>query len=159
MKQNILNFISSSITGNIIGLVSLLIGIVGLIITLKTLKSAKRIEDEIRQEKIRAINKSKFHKHKESIIKKLIQKRNAAIKQHKITFNLCMDIISIANDLLAYDTVFDSNDYEKISQSKKELNQLIEAQKNNRDDASLFSEFDEIVAKLVNIVEKGEYDL
>lgn len=159
MRQEILKFISSSITGNTIGFVSLLIGIVGLIITIKTLMSAKQIEDEMRREKINAIDKSKFHRNKEDIVKKLNQKRSAASKQHRISLNLCMDIISITNDLITHDTVFTDRDYKKINQSKSELNQLIEMQKNNRDDESLFCKFDEIVARLINILEKGEYDL
>ena len=77
MKYEVINFISSSITGNVVGFASLIVGIVSLVITIITLNSAKRIENEIKQEKIKAINKSKFIKHREEIVKDLRQKRNA----------------------------------------------------------------------------------
>ena len=88
---------------------------------------------EIKQEKIKAINKSKFIKHREEIVKDLRQKRNATKNQHRISFNLCLDILSTINDLLAYETIFEKNDYSKIVQSKEELNQIIEALKKERD--------------------------
>lgn len=159
MKNEVINFISSSITGNIVGLVSLLVGMVSLVITIITLNSAKRIENEIKQEKIKAINKSKFNKHREEIGRSLSQKRNAAKKQHKISFNLCLDILSTINDLLAYETIFEKNDYSKIVQSKEKLNQIVEALKKERNNVAIYSEFDEIISGLINILEKGEYDI
>lgn len=159
MKYEVINFISSSITGNVVGFTSLIVGIVSLVITIITLNSAKRIENEIKQEKIKAINKSKFIKHREEIVKDLRQKRNATKNQHRISFNLCLDILSTINDLLAYETIFEKNDYSKIVQSKEELNQIIEALKKERDKVAIYSKFDEVIAGLINILEKGEYDL
>ena len=48
----------SPLVGNTIGVISLLVGVAGLIITIKTMKSAKRIEADMKKAQISALNKN-----------------------------------------------------------------------------------------------------
>lgn len=66
----IIDILKSSITGNIVGVFSLLVGIIGIVITIKTMKSAKRIESEIKREKTIALDKRCFNKNKDDYLKK-----------------------------------------------------------------------------------------
>ena len=73
----IMNILESSQVGNIIGIFSLLIGVIGIVITIKTMKSAKRIEAEIKREKTLALDKRHFYKNKNE--KKCSVKRSVII--------------------------------------------------------------------------------
>lgn len=49
--------LKDSLTGNIVGIISLIIGIISLIITVKTMRSARRIERDIKEAEVKAIDK------------------------------------------------------------------------------------------------------
>ena len=53
-----------------IGIVSLIVGIISLIITIKTMRSAKRIERDIKEAEAKAVDKDRFNKYKEGCIKR-----------------------------------------------------------------------------------------
>lgn len=50
-----MGILESSLTGNIIGVLSLLLGIISIILTIKTMKTAKRIETDMEEAKIVAL--------------------------------------------------------------------------------------------------------
>lgn len=56
--------LKDSLTGNIVGIISLIIGIISLIITVKTMRSARRIERDIKEAEVKAIDKDRFNKYK-----------------------------------------------------------------------------------------------
>ena len=62
------DYLSSSLTGNIIGSISLVIGLVSLIITIKTMKTASRIEREVKEAQIVALDKKRFQERKTEYI-------------------------------------------------------------------------------------------
>lgn len=68
-KQKLIVVLKDSLTGNIVGIISLIIGIISLIITVKTMRSARRIERDIKEAEVKAIDKDRFNKYKESCIK------------------------------------------------------------------------------------------
>lgn len=91
--------------GNIVGVFSLLVGIIGIAITVKTMKSAKRIESEIKREKTIALDKRRFNNNKDDYLKKIKAKRSAASKSQVLSYTLCNDVLSIINDLRGYKNI------------------------------------------------------
>ena len=81
-----MEFWESAILSNIVGICSLVIGFAGLIITVKTMRSAKRIEEDIKEAQSLALDKSRFRKYKEKASKSLNRKRKAVKEENTISF-------------------------------------------------------------------------
>lgn len=95
--------LKDSLTGNIVGIISLIIGIISLIITVKTMRSARRIERDIKEAEVKAIDKDRFNKYKESCIKKLELKRKVVADEGVVTYSLAMmywQILMICGDMI-----------------------------------------------------------
>lgn len=52
-----MKILQSTATGNFIGIISLIVGVIGIVLTVRTMKSAKRIEEQIKKEAARALDK------------------------------------------------------------------------------------------------------
>lgn len=155
--------LQSSLFGNIIGIISLLIGGFSLLVTIATMKSAKNIENEMRQAQIKAVDKKQFNEYKEKCIKKLESSRKNVIKEKILSYAFCMDMISIFNDLRGFETILSANDIKMINKKSKEL-QIISKVLYNREDGRRadpddLQQFDEIVSTVLSILKKGEYSL
>lgn len=154
-----MNILQSTIISNLLGFLSLLVGIASAIITIKTMKSAKRIEENIKTEKVYALNKQRFEKNKDEYIKKLNRKRMAVSKNSTLSYSLCNDVLSIINDLKGYPDIIIEEDMGNIEQQRGKLQQLsCYLQEENSNNIKL-QEFDEIVSAIINILSKGDYEL
>ena len=130
-----MHILEMAITGNIIGLISMLISLVGLMITIFTMNSAKRIEKEVVKLKSKAIYMSKLHDFKPNACETLRRNRNAASKADLLTKRACNDILTIIGEMQGF---------ENAKELKKGL---------------YVKEFIKITSVLINILEKGEYAL
>lgn len=159
-----LKYFESSLTGNIIGFISLGIGIIGLIITITTMKSAKRIEKSIEIEKIKAIDKTRFNEYKRNALSKLQNKRRIVLSENTLSYNICNDIISIINDLKGYTNILIPDDLEKLNILYKEtksfsLDIYSLQPKSSHLTPEHITKFDEIISEIINILNKGEYNI
>lgn len=154
-----IDILHSSLTGNIIGGISLLVGIVGLFITLKTMKSAKRIEEELQHAKIVALDKMRFNNNKKVYCNKIQRIRSAVLEQRKISYSICNNTLSIINDLLGYENVITGKDREIITEQKNRLKIICEKVRNRNIGNNIVQEFDEIVSNIISIINKGDYEL
>lgn len=155
----IMNILKSSLTGNVIGIFSLFVGIIGIVITIKTMKSAKRIEMEIKREKAIALDKRRFNKNKDDYLKKLKSKRGAASKSQVLSYALCNDVLSIINDLRGYKNIIVETDMSVIDEQWNRLKRISLILQDGKKDNSSLQEFDVIVSTVMNVLSKGEYDL
>lgn len=153
------DFISSSLSGNIIGSISLIIGIISLLITVKTMKTASRIEIEVKKAQIVALDKKRFKEKKNEYIKKLTSKRNAVLKNQVLSLALCNDVLSITNDIKGYNTIILEEDLEVIEQERKRIQGISLQVQNKQNMNGCIQEFDYIVSLITSILNKGEYDL
>lgn len=99
-----------------IGIVSLIVGIISLIITIKTMRSAKRIERDIKEAEAKAVDKDRFNKYKEGCIKRLELKRKVAAEEGVITYPLCNDVLASLNDLRGYGRIISEKDIDFINE-------------------------------------------
>lgn len=155
----IMNILKSSLIGNVIGIFSLFVGIIGIVITIKTMKSAKRIEMEIKRERTMALDKRRFNKNKDDYLKKLKTKRGAALKSQVLSYALCNDVLSIINDLRGYKNIIIETDMSVIDEQWSRLKQISVILQEGKKDNSGLQEFDVIVSTVMNVLSKGEYDL
>ena len=153
-----MKILSSSMFGNIVGIISFVIGLISLFITIKTLKTAQSIKNEIKNKQIEAIKKSKFYKNKHIYIDKLKQKRNAVVNQGIVSKQICNQVISVLNDILASNIV-NHHDLKILEKDKSKLNKIIADDKIRKANANIVGEFDSIIADIIAVLENGEYEL
>lgn len=156
-----MEILQSAVTGNIIGITSLIVGVGGVLLTVRTMKSAKRIEEQIKKEKTLALDKEHFREYKEKCIKKLESKRKGVVQEKRVSYTLYIDTISIFNDLQEYKTVMTKDDLEIISQERKRLiktlKELYCSENKRKINANDLLQFDESVAIVLGILKKGDY--
>lgn len=154
-----MNILNSSLTGNIIGLLSFLVGIISIVITIKTMKAAKRIETDIKEAKIVALDKNRFNKNKEGYLKKLKAKRTVVSKNQVLSYQLCNDVLSIINDIKGYNSIIMDADMGIIEQQWVQLQRIASTLQDGKSGNFNLQEFDVIVSTIINILCKGEYEL
>lgn len=151
----------SPLVGNTIGVISLLVGVAGLIITIKTMKSAKRIEADMKKAQISALNKKRFHKFKDVAVRKLEKRRKAMQEERIISLNYCNDILVIINDLKGYSSILSDEDQKIAEESWKKLKEIASSIQsvNYQCTNDNVVDFDAIIANIINMLNKGEYEL
>ena len=151
-----IEILGSSLIGNLIGVASLIVGIVSLIVTIRTMKTATRIEEEVRRENVKTLDKKRFNDNKPSYEKKLNTKRKAVLSNQTLSLTMCNDVLSIIHDIKGYDTVLSKEDIEIIEQQRKELQRMSGDLQNKVNMNENIQTFDSIVATVLNILEKGD---
>ena len=124
------------------------------------MRSAKRIERNIKEAEVKAVDKDRFNKYKEGCIKRLELKRKAAAGEGVITYPLCNDVLASLNDLRGYGRIISEKDIDFINEKRRELMEIskeLNGQKKDNWEAS--QKFDVIVSDVLNILRKGEYAL
>ena len=154
-----MDILESSLVGNIIGALSFLLGILSIILTIKTMKTAKRIEMDIKEAKIIAIDKNRFKRNKEGYLKKLKAKRGAVSKTQVLSYKLCNDVLSIINDIKGYDSIIKDVDMSDIKQQWIKLQEISSPLQDGKSENDKLQEFDVVVSTIINILSKGEYEL
>ena len=124
------------------------------------MRSAKRIERNIKEAEVKAVDKDRFNKYKEGCIKRLELKRKVAAGEGGITYPLCNDVLASLNDLRGYGRIISEKDIDFINEKRRELMEIskeLNGQKKDNWEAS--QKFDVIVSDVLNILRKGEYAL
>ena len=118
------------------------------------------VKEILKEAEVKAIDKDRFNKYKESCIKKLELKRKVVADEGVVTYSLCNDVLANLNDLRGYDRVISKKDMDCINEKREELmkisKELNGQKKDNLEDSQ---KFDVIVSDILNILKKGEYAL
>lgn len=158
---NIGNFISdvlkSSITSNVVAILSMIVGVIGLWVTFRTMKSAEDIKEEMKKMQIDTLEKSRFMQNKPQIIKNLQVHRNSITEAGTLSKALCIKIISLLTEIEGYKETFKENDFREIETIHKEMKKLATW-------SGIYGEIHicqciELLGKLENIINKGEYSV
>lgn len=152
-------FLSSSLTGNMIGIISLIIGIISLVITVKTMKTASRIEKEVRDAQVVALDKKRFQNNKEAYIHKLSSIRKVVRENGNLSLSVCNDVLSIYNDIKGYNTIITEKDLDTIEVQRQTLQKISRDVQNRIDMNESIQEFDCVVSKVISIISGGGYDI
>ncbi len=149
-------FLNSTVVGNIVGLISLVIGIVSLIWTFITYTTAKKIEKKVYDAQVQAINRLRFKDFRHEALKMLEREREAAGNVKKLSLNTRKRLITIFNKVLEYKSVFNVEDYKRIEELYDRAKILVKTDNQNGGDEAI--DFIEITSELEGIIQKGEYD-
>ena len=149
--------INSPFFGNIVGLISLVVGIVSLIWTFFTYRMTKKIENKLRESQAKAINTLRFKEYRAAARKTLTIRREAVKKADEISENICTDLILICCKLLGYKHDILPEDLIEIEELYKRAKRLLQEKEATRQQGAI--EFIEITNGILAILEKGEYDL
>lgn len=149
--------LSSSTAGNIIGLLSLVVSVAGLVWTYITYRTTKRIEKRLPEERASAINNLKFKEYRHETKKMLVTRQTAVKDTGRLTRRECGDLLEVCNRIIGYSDMLDRDDNERIVDlcaRTKELNNMIKTNKE-----SAITHYIEITTQIFNILDKGEYDI
>lgn len=150
--------LDSAVLGNVIGILSLVVGIIGLIMTIYTLNVAKKIEAEVKSKQIEAVEKVKFNERKKQYISKLKQQRNAVLETRKISMSICEKTISICNDIKNHTGILSEKNTNDIVRCIADCTR-IRNDKIKIDTDEYMTIYDNDVALVIGILERGEFDL
>ena len=153
-----MKILESSVTGNIMGFCSILLGIISIILTIRTMKTATRIEREMKEAKITALDRNRFQKDKVEYLKTLQAKRKSVSETQVLSYQSCNNVLSIINDIKGYDSIITNADMDIIKQQWDKLRQISFLLQEKRKNETV-KEFDVIVSTIINILSKGEYEL
>ena len=151
------DILSSPYMGNVIGLISLGIGIIGLVLTIVTYLAAKRIENRLNKEKANAINKMHFNEYKANAIRTLKNRQSAVKNAGKVTKQACNELVEICNKIKGYENTVSKEDLLRIDELYSKL-LFLHKDKNYVKEDGLIT-YTEITMGLINILEKGEYEI
>lgn len=154
--MQLMRVLSSPFIGNTIGFISLFVGAFSLAWTIKTFRMTKMIEKKLPKAQAKAINNMRFKEYRTYILKKIETYQKAVIKAEVVSKQTINYVIVICNRLKGYDTLIaqDVEAIERINNKAKSLKQNEIQMKNEGT-----TEFIELTTGLINILEKGEYDL
>lgn len=149
-----MNFMSSSVFGNTVGVISLLIGIISLFITIFTFKKAKLVEEEIKEIKAEARTKLCFDNYRPKALEDLKNKRDALSKPQKPSFAMMRSLLQTFHTLDDFSKPLGQQNAATIKEAysfiKKNVYTNIEIESND------FVELLEYLTQIINILEKGE---
>ena len=151
------NVITSSCFGNMIGMISLIIGIVSLVWTVITYRTTIRIEKKIQEEKASAIDKMNFREYKNGAIKALNNRRKAVEKANRITSDVCNEVITTCNKIKGYNNELSQKDKDEIDRLYSKIVILTKNGELNGKEGII--SFIEITTGIINILQKGEYEV
>lgn len=124
------------------------------------MRSAKRIERDIKEVEAKAVDKDRFNKYKEVCIKRLELKRKVATEEEVVTYPLCNDVLACLNDLRGYGRIISEKDINFINEKRREVMEISkELNGQKKDNWEVSQKFDAIVSDVLNILRKGEYAL
>lgn len=114
-----IQILESTITSNILESLSLLVSIIGLLITGCTMQSAKKIQEEMEKMKISALDKSRFISYKPKAINQIDKKLKSVRGTQKLSKNICMDIAQIAAEMEGFCDILQAEDYKQVCEMHK----------------------------------------
>lgn len=156
--MNVVKILGSTLTSNIIAFLSLIVSIISMVITAKTMQSAKVIQDEVRRNEIDAINKYKFLEIKPQLINKIDKSINLLQEEYVCTKELYMELVSSVTEIsIKCDNVFTDKDNNKIEEIYRQIKERKSGTNKKGYSKADVEYFLEALITVKAILEKGEY--
>ena len=155
--DSFMNFISSPITGNIIGAISLIVSIIGLGLSLCINVRTLKIEKRLSEEKAKAINKVQFKEFRTEGIKSLNSRQRAVKRTNTVSKTEYNDILWMCSRLKGYKHELLEQDLQEIDEVYDKLKMYLKDSNSDiNNDVVLYFE---VSSTLIRILERGEYDI
>ena len=155
-NERVMNLVlANSCFGNCVGIISLVIGIISLVITVKTYHKTKSIEKKLPEEKAKAIDKLVFQRYKETALNTLKNRNNSAQMAKRVSKKAFKEIIAICKRLENFKNGLNDDDLQRVESICDECEAIYMCELCDKEDRTV--PFLSITAELISILEKGEY--
>lgn len=153
----LMDFLKSGNWGNLIGIISLFIGLISFCLTIKTLKKAKEIQEEIRQGKISAIDKVHFNNTKTKVDEELFNCHSQLSNTQLVSYKTAKQIYTCLCRLCQYDAILNTQDFSRTKELQLQQELICrEIEKGNRKQQIPCIA---IIEEIRGIINKGEYGI
>lgn len=149
--------LGSSITGNVIAALSFIVCFASLVVTFRTMTSAKKIQEEMERMKINALDRQRFLKYKEKAMKSIERQKKSVERAGIISKKNCMSSSELVMEAKGFESIFKEEDYNKIEEIRLKLKKI--GLKKGTYCYKHTQEFLELIIQFKNILEKGDYAL
>lgn len=147
IKNWCVNLLSDSVTGSIIGLFGLFVSVWSLIET-------KLVKKYVEKEKTVAIDKYRFINSKKNFVNQLDRQLKSIKDVKRINRNACNELMTMTQQILQYESIFNKEDKDYLDNSKKIYRDLSSKGNYVADD---YITVIERITQIIIILEKGEY--
>lgn len=147
IKNWCVNLLSDSVTGSIIGLFGLFVSVWSLIET-------KLVKKYVEKEKTVAIDKYRFINSKKNFVNQLDRQLKSIKDVKRINRNACNELMTMTQQILQYESIFNKEDKDYLDNSKKIYRDLSSKGNYGADD---YITVIERITQIIIILEKGEY--
>lgn len=147
--------LGSSITSNVIAALSFIVCFASLVVTFRTMTSAKKIQEEMERMKINALDRQRFLKYKEIAIKSIGRQKKSVEKAGVISKKNCMSLSELVIEAKGFESILKAEDYSEIEDIHRQLKNISLIKEKYNDKHT--QEFLELIIKFKNLLEKGDY--
>lgn len=154
--MHIKEILSSTTCGNIIGIISLLIGAASLAWTGFTYRTAKRIERKLPEEQAKAINSMRFKEYRTEAIKSLKSRQDVVKDAGEISRQTCDELIMTCGKIKGYCNDLFTEDLTRVEDLYDRSKCLLQNGQYKCDQGTI--DYIEISNDLIKILEDGKYD-
>lgn len=155
MLKNIQDFLTTSLLGNIIGILSLLTGVVGLFYTIITYAKTKMIERKIPEIKVDTANRIAFQEFRSTTITYLNTMTVSIQNAKSLSRHVCEGIYYTCKRIGTYSAILSKDDKTIIDGLCSQAYSLLIDKKYKEDNSA--AELLGIAAEAIGILERGEY--
>ena len=148
----ILDIIQSSLFGNSLGIISFVIGVISLIITIRTFNKAKLVEKEIQKIQSAAKEQVILSEYKPEAIETLKNKRSAIMETQICSEQMRLELIEITSNIISCSAPLQAKSTALITEAHDYLLLL----GNNGTVSCDIGKLVDYLTKIENILKKGE---
>ncbi len=153
-----MNFLlCSTAVGNILGLISVLLGIISIFVTLKTMLTAKRLESEFQKRQSETLARIYYRNNKQEIIHSFEKILFPVMKQNTISVNKCGEALSALRKLNTYESMFLPIDLDRIIEARRAVSEISNKMREQADRSQYVNQFVDTISAVIAILNKGDY--
>lgn len=154
--MKIIEFLKLSDWGNLLGILSIVIGVISLWLSVRTLRTAKKIDEQIKKERIDAVAKNAFNEQRQELEENILLLEKKLIETDGLEYQLAKQVFNIICRAGSHKGIFNVEDQKKLDELKSRQKNICENIRRgsapNRQVECL-----DIVGSLEQIVQRGCY--
>lgn len=147
----------STLVGNVIGIISLLIGVVSFTVSCLTYNKTRIIEAKIREEKIHAIEKYQFSVETKEIEDGLEKLLRGLENKNQLGYKQAKQIFSMIYHVSNKETVLIDKDKKRLKEISSDMKRICD--RIDRGEKIIQSECIACIEETLSIIKRGEYQI
>ena len=116
--MKIIEFLKLSDWGNLLGILSIAIGVISLWLSVRTLRTAKKIDEQIKKERIDAVAKNAFNEQRQELEENILLLEKKLIETDGLEYQLAKQVFNIICRAGSHKGIFNVEDQKKLDELK-----------------------------------------